>query len=233
MIKPDILVKSKRRTLSLMVDENAKVIVKAPKNMPFNDIQNFLDSKEKWIKEKVKKQQNTLNINKKIIEYKQVLFLGNLYDVILVDGISDIIIEDSYFCIPTKYSNSIQKQIKKWLIIQAEEIVLSRLEYLAGVMQIDFTSVKLAGYTARWGSCDVNYNLSFNFKIAMLPTKVIDYVVIHELTHILEFNHSQKFWDIVESIMPEYKKYRQMLKKSNFLLKIFTKKKIKKYKTNI
>ena len=95
-------------------------------------------------------------------------------------------------------------------------------------MGLEFEGVKIINSRAKWGSCDSKSNLSFNFKMLMLPPNLIDYIIIHELSHLLELNHSQKFWEIVGSVMPSYKKHRQLLKSSGFLLTLFVKEKPEK-----
>ena len=118
--------------------------------------------------------------------------------------------------------------LKNWVLGIAEEGILDRLDYFAELMDLVFESVKIVNSRAKWGSCDAKLNLTFNFKMVMLPPILIDYVVIHELAHILELNHSSQFWEIVASIMPAYKKHRETLKNSGFLLNLFLGKSKKK-----
>lgn len=79
------------------------------------------------------------------------------------------------------------------------------MEYFADLMQVNYTLIKIDNSKSRWGSCDQKGVIKFNLRLAMLPHKVIDYIIIHELSHLLEFNHSKEFYKIIESIMPDYK----------------------------
>ena len=88
-------------------------------------------------------------------------------------------------------------------------------------MQLAPTSIKLANAKKRWGSCDSAGNILFNWRILMLPPVLIDYIIIHEFAHLVEMNHSSNFWEIVASIMPNWKENRELLKKSNFILTLF------------
>ena len=224
MIKPDILIKSKRKSISLMVNNKGEFVVHAPKQMKLNDIFAFIEEKQDWVKEKLKKAQNTLTINKQLLSYNQMLFLGKLYDVVQVDGIKECMLENNYFCIPNKVSSEKHKdKIKQFLMDMAEEVVLDRLDYFAEIMDLDFKSVKIVSSITKWGSCDQSFNLSFNYKLIMLPPIIIDYYIIHELAYILVFNYSSAFWEIVASMMPTYKKQRHTLKESGFLLNLFQK----------
>ena len=72
-------------------------------------------------------------------------------------------------------------------------------------------TIKVREYKRRWGSCDAKANLSFNWRIMMAPEAVIDYVVVHEMAHIIEFNHSKQFWAIVSEIMPQWQDQKEWL----------------------
>ena len=81
-----------------------------------------------------------------------------------------------------------------------------------------FNRVFIKGQKTRWGSCSKQRNLSFNWRLVMAPLPVIDYVVAHELAHLVEMNHSRKFWALVEQIYPGYSLHRAWLKENGRLL---------------
>jgi predicted metal-dependent hydrolase len=227
MIKPDVLIKSKRKSLSLMVNNKGEFVVHAPKQMKLDEIFAFIAKKQQWVKEKKQQVANVLQTNKKLFSYEQMLFLGKVYDVVRVKGLKESVLENGFFCIPEKVKEEkVSHKIKQFLMQMAEEVVLDRLDYFAELMDLDFNSVKIVSSKAKWGSCDAKLNLAFNFKLIMLPPNLIDYIVIHELAHILQFNHSPQFWAVVASILPTYKKHRQLLKESGFLLNLFQKEKL-------
>ena len=224
MIKPDVLIKSRRKSLSLMVNNKGEFIVHAPKHMKLEEIFEFIEKKQGWVKEKKQQVGNILQINKKLFSYEQMLFLGKLYDVVKVTSIKECLLENNFFCISDKVKQEkYPSKIKSFLMQMSEEVVLDRLDYFAELMDLDFNSVKIVSSRSKWGSCDAKLNLTFNFKLIMLPPILIDYIIIHELSHILELNHSSRFWEVVASVMPSYKKQRETLKESGFLLNLFTK----------
>jgi predicted metal-dependent hydrolase len=96
---------------------------------------------------------------------------------------------------------------------QALHLVKERLEHWNKHYKFEYKKVVIRNQKTRWGSCSKTGNLSFNYKIAKIPLHLADYIVVHELCHIGQFNHSQKFWDLVGETMPDYKKMRQELKK--------------------
>lgn len=88
----------------------------------------------------------------------------------------------------------------------AREIVLRRLEYFNQHYNFKIGRVAIRNQKSRWGSCSSKGNLNFNYKIALLPSELQDYIIVHELCHLGQFNHSQKFWDLVRQMIPDYKK---------------------------
>jgi len=92
-------------------------------------------------------------------------------------------------------------------------LVEERIEYFNTGNQFSFNRVCIRNQKTRWGSCSQKRNLNFNYKIVFLPQKLQDYIIVHELCHLKEFNHSRKFWSLVESILPDYKESRKELKR--------------------
>ena len=103
--------------------------------------------------------------------------------------------------------NEIQKMIRL-----AKEMIPSKVAYYARVMQVTYGRVSIRKQKSRWGSCSREGNLSFNCLLMMAPPEVLDYVVVHELSHRLEMNHSQRFWREVEKVLPYYQKAMMWLK---------------------
>lgn len=110
-----------------------------------------------------------------------------------------------------------EEEIEK-LREQANQKLCERVKCLASLMGINHGRVKITNAKSRWGSCQRNGNLTFSWRLVMAPWPVIDYVVIHELTHLLEHNHSRRFWERVRRVYPEYKNCRKWLKDNGHLL---------------
>ena len=108
--------------------------------------------------------------------------------------------------------DQVREALKRALSRRALERVRERLEFYAPKLGVAFNRVAIRDQRSRWGSCSAKHNLNFNWKLIMAPPEVLDYVVIHELCHLIEFNHSPRFWRLVEGQMPEYESWKKWLK---------------------
>ena len=97
-------------------------------------------------------------------------------------------------------------------ILQAKKIFPERTAYFAERMGVTYNRITIREQKTRWGSCSSAGNLNFNWKLVLMPPGVLDYVVVHELAHRREMNHSAAFWKVVATWMPDYKKYRKWLR---------------------
>ena len=95
---------------------------------------------------------------------------------------------------------------------QALELAKERIEYFNQFYRFKFNKISIKKQKTRWGSCSKKDNLNFNYKIALIPQKSADYIIIHELCHLKEFNHSRNFWNLVAKIIPDYRKIRKEIK---------------------
>ncbi|MFA5742869.1 MAG: M48 family metallopeptidase [Candidatus Paceibacterota bacterium] len=97
---------------------------------------------------------------------------------------------------------------------QALDLVQKRIEYFNEAYDFEFNKISIKNQKTRWGSCSRKGNLNFNYKIALLPERLADYIIVHELCHLKEFNHSPKFWSLVFKMVPDYLEARKELKKN-------------------
>lgn len=101
---------------------------------------------------------------------------------------------------------------------EAKKIIPDRVKYYADIMGVTFGKITIKNQKTRWGSCSSKGNLNFNCMLMLTPERVRDYVVIHELCHLRQMNHSKLFWAEVEKVMPDYKVYRQWLSQNGNML---------------
>lgn len=222
MIVPDYIERSKRKTLSLTVLKNGNVIVKAPITMKDEIINRFVEEKQSWLQEKLSSIKETQNKFEDIISGAKIMIYGNKYSVVKAD-IKSIQTSDKFeLFVPNKYEGEKQsKAISTWLKKLAKKVLSERLSFIENRINLKSTSLKIGDSRGRWGSCNSYGNIILNYRVVMLPPKIIDYVIVHELCHLLELNHSKKFWQNVEKFLPNYEIQRKNIKEYGFLLSLY------------
>jgi predicted metal-dependent hydrolase len=110
---------------------------------------------------------------------------------------------------------SLQGATKEYLAYKktARDVARQKVEHWASFYGFTYSSVSIRNQKTRWGSCSKRGTLSFHYKIARLPDHLADYLVVHEVCHLKEMNHSKKFWDLVAQGIPDYKECRKQLRK--------------------
>ncbi len=222
MIEPKEIIRSKRRSLALTINENGDLIVHAPKYMPLYEIMNFIDKKEDWITKKTKSIKSLLDKNSKIVKYDEIFFLGKRYKVVETKGVENpYITKNSILIKPCKTEVKKQEVLKYWYLQNVDSVLMPRIQQLVEFMKQRYKSVKIINSKAKWGMCDSKGNLYFNWKLLMLSPELIDYVIVHETAHLIELNHSNKFWEIVGAVLPKYKRYKDVVQKCGFLIRLY------------
>lgn len=214
------LVRENRKTLSIMIDRAGEMHIKAPKNYPLKDILEFVKQKQKWISSKQNEIKKVNDNNKDFLEYSKILYLGQAYEPVFARTDKPVL-QENLLLVPEKYAGNMKNKLSKWLKERALGVVENRLLYLSSQFNLDFSSVKLINSRVRWGSCDSTKNLAFNWRVIMLPPNLVDYIIVHELAHLKEMNHSKMFWFAVSKMMPNFDTERKKLKQSSFVLELY------------
>ena len=215
---PHKIIKSKRRTLSLSINENAELIVRAPNQISNKRIEEFIIEKSKWINKNKNLMQSRINeMNNSQSNY---LFLGNIYPLIKVnEDPNKIDFNGTEFITSIENQDKFKASLKSWYKIKFKEIAIPRLNYFSDKYNLKINQVRFKNQKTLWGSCSSKNNINLNYLLVMAPMIVIDYVIIHELVHTVHKNHSANFWNAVEAIMPDYKKAKKWLNKNGYKLR--------------
>lgn len=222
MITPDLIERSNRKTLSLFVMKDGNVVVKAPINLEDEVIDRFVSEKQDWIRDKLMLVNKTKLKFEDVMKYKKFLLYGNKYSLLLSD-VKKIETNDNFqIVIPGKTEpQNIIKVLRSWYKKIAKEILQDRLNFLESRVRLKSTSMKITDSTGKWGSCSSRGVICFNWRVIMLPPQIIDYVIIHELCHLVEMNHSKNFWHQVCTFLPSTPKLKEEIKEYGFLLSMF------------
>ena len=220
----DMLIRTKRRSVSLQISPKGNLIVRAPINYPYEKIIKLVENKRNWVEVHQARILANRNLNRDILNYDKILFYGYTNNITFSNQVKKVVFSNGVCFIPSRFENRAERipyEIAKTLKNEAKEILSKRTIYFANLMQLKPQSVSMMNSKRIWGSCDKTANIKYNWRLVMVPPDLIDYVVVHELSHIVEFNHSKMFWEIVKSILPNYKERRQSLKKGDYLLELF------------
>ncbi len=218
-IKIDKVIKSKRKTFSLEITQDARLIVRAPFGASLGLIQDIVSQKINWIKKKKSQMNLRKKKPKKFIEGELFLYLGQKYPLKLKSQKIALDLNKNFNLSASEIKNA-KEIFTNWYKKEAKIIIQDRVDYYAELNKLKYQKIRITSAKKRWGSCSANNNLNFSWRLVMAPMEIVDYVVVHELAHIKEKNHSSKFWQVVERIMPDYKQRRKWLKENGHLLNL-------------
>jgi len=192
------------------------VFVLSPSNKDIESIRNFVSDNEVWI---LKKTKYYTQLNSKLeygpLERDEVIYLGRKYKIQFVkDTLQYTVLSESLMKIMfhVKDRRIYKKNIVNWYREQTKILLDNKVPFFGKKLSISYGKVRTRNQKLRWGSCSKQGNLNFNLLLSALPLNIIDYIIIHELFHLVELNHSDHFWKLVEHAFPTYKDCRTWLR---------------------
>lgn len=182
-----IITNKKLKNLYITIDPNKGIIVKNP-NYSLQKVKSIVEQKAKWIDEKL------LHVNKKYS-------ISNIYKE-----------ENKVLLFGKKESLHVKQNLAVFYKTKSQECVPTLVQKWAEIMNEKPTNIKFRKAKRRWGSCSINNELSFNTSLVQLPQECIEYIIVHELSHIKHKHHQRSFWLHVNKFMPTYKEHEKTLK---------------------
>ena len=226
MPKPSIeinqIIRTKRKSIALIVKRDATLIVRAPLHASDTQIMEIVQKKAGWIREK--KAWARLNFLKTrqrdYVNGEIFWYLGNKYNLEIIEHAgSQLAFKDKFFLAHRAVPKA-RLIFEAWYREQARLVIGGRVEWYAKKTGLSYNRIKITSATTRWGSCSSRGNLNFTWRLVMAPLPVIDYVVVHELAHLLERRHSKAFWLKVMAILPDYKRRKKWLDRNGEELRL-------------
>ncbi|MHC1604783.1 MAG: M48 family metallopeptidase [Candidatus Methanofastidiosia archaeon] len=221
-IKIEKIIKTKRKTIALQITDDATLIVRAPLNVSDETIKRVVLKHTNWIeknKKKIQKRKSQFS-QKKFVNGEEFFYLGKYYKLKIVDEQKMPLKFKNGFYLSKKYLPNAKQFFVGWYKENAYKKILERVEWYTQKKRFKYNKINITNAQTRWGSCSYRGNLNFSWHLIMAPLPAIDYVVVHELVHIEEKNHSKAFWNKVKRIMPDYEKHKDWLKRSDHLLRL-------------
>jgi predicted metal-dependent hydrolase len=220
MIEIDKLVRSKRKTLSLIIEPDGTLTVRAPLRMKEADIRDFIEIKKDWIKRKQAQALKDAPVPHNYIDGEKFWYLGEEIPLCIIQGDKPALVVDSVFKLTESALPQAKVLFEKWYRKQARAVFIERTSRFVHSYNFTVGKVRISSARTRWGSCSSKRTLSFTWRLVMAPLEIIDYVVVHELCHLNELNHSKAYWAQVETILPDYKIRRRWLRDNGGMLRL-------------
>jgi predicted metal-dependent hydrolase len=221
---PYVLRRSSRsRYLRLEIVPGVGLVVTAPRHAGPAFIESFIEQKQDWIRRKMDVYLAAVKaVPREIKDGATTEYLGKELTIKVENNPGKpamVRLDKNRLVINKDHSaEELKTMIEGWYKFQVNVIFKDRLEFWSREMKIEFCSYKTRGQRTRWGSCSRNGHLSFNWKLVKTPAEIIDYVIIHELAHLKQMNHSPRFWALVEKYCPDFKIRRKWLHDHDSLL---------------
>ncbi len=216
----EVIRTSRRKTADIRVEEGAVSVI-VPVSTSIEKIDQLLVSKRLWIKEKMALQRDMAPASsKQFVSGEAFPYLGRNYrlkvehgpfaPVKLLQGRLVVQMPDS-----GQQSYMIRNAVVRWYKRQAEQKIREKVKRYSPVVGVEPAGVAIKTFKSRWGSCTAKGELEFNWRIMLAPNRMVDYVVIHELCHLIHHDHSPEFWREVERVMPDYQQCRKWLRENS------------------
>lgn len=216
--------KKRRKTLSLHIKEGGRVVLYVPYYTPKGEIEKFIKEKQSWIVKTISENEHRIKEAEKVfLPGERFLYLGEWYPLEIHESDHKgppLRLSFGNFILNKDHIGGTRDLFIQWYKREAKEKILERIDYYSHRLHLFPKGIRITNARSRWGSCSPDNRLSFSWRIIMASLPIIDYIMIHELVHIREKNHSKRFWVTLESIFPDYRKYRLWLKKNGHLLKV-------------
>jgi predicted metal-dependent hydrolase len=213
---------SRRRKLTITVERDGSVVVHVPEGASDDKIREVVETKRQWIYEKIGHPQKYHHLphppGKELVSGESALYLGRNYRIEVVDsGLTEIQFGQR-FLVPALPVAEQARAFRSWYVERAKEKIVPRVAYHARQVGAAAAAVKIMDNRYRWGSCTPSNTITLNWRLIKAPMFVVDYVIIHELAHLLENNHTQRFWNIVRAQTTTMDKAKAWLKENGQLL---------------
>ena len=220
-IRIEKIVRSRRRTIALVITPDAGLVVRAPLKAPVSMIDEFVRNQHKWIRKKVAEmKERPQAVDYAYTEGEVFWFLGRPYPLHFVDDGRAAIERTDRLCVSRDLMPDIRHRLKRWYREEAAKEIHSRCMWFSMMTGYSPASVRITDARQRWGSCTHKGGLNFSWRLIQAPLEIVDYVILHELVHLRQPDHSRKFWAKVEALMPDYERRRKWLRENERLLRI-------------
>lgn len=220
----DVTIKKtgRKKTMNIVIERDGNLCVLVPENLEEEDILNILNKKEYEITKKIIlwNESHRNKVVRRYIDGQSFMYLGKNYCLQFVKNQnSNILLKNGRFLMNSNVKNPRQTFINYYKT-QAEIKIKERFDYYKSFLNLPLAKMDIRDIQNRWGSCTPRGEIFYHWKCIMAPIKVLDYIIVHELVHLIYPNHSREFWDKVGSILPDYENSKDWLLKNGIRLDV-------------
>jgi predicted metal-dependent hydrolase len=225
---------NRRKTVGIRIDSGKGVVVRTPHLLSDDEIAEIVGKKARWIVEKLDLVKNHSHFHpiKEFVSGETFLYLGKQYRLKVIKSDSEngekcklisgrLQVEINKKLHGNNGKEAVKKALVRWYFEHAEDKIPERVKLYARLIGAWPQRIEIKNNKRRWGSCSQNGVVRFNWKIIMAPVTILDYVIVHELCHLVYPNHSSQFWEKVQTIIPDCKTRRNRLKEYSLHIRIF------------
>lgn len=215
------VVRSRRATADIIIERDGRVLVRAPKSLPDERVEDLVEAKRYWIYKNLAEWRD-LNATRLLREYRNgegFLYLGRSYRLLLVSNQAEpLLLKNGRFCLRRELADegaieAAKAAFRDYYIARGKDRITQRVNYYAPKVGVTPRAINVRELGNRWASCSPNGNLAFHWKCMMAPQTIIDYIVVHELCHFHHPDHTDAFWNEVDKIIPSYRERKEWLRK--------------------
>ena len=221
---------ARRKTLTIVVHPDNRVVVSAPASYPRKNILRFVEKKSDWIRKAIRAnlQRNQQSQARRFETGEKLLYLGREYILRVERGnSSQVILRDEDICVRLRTivgaapePSVVKEHLLKWYQARALAKVKEKVPIYTGLIGVNPRLVTIKTLKSRWGSCSIHGRISLAWHIIMAPERIFDYLIVHELCHLVHHNHSVEYWDLVATILPDHQQSRKWLRENGNRMKL-------------
>lgn len=211
------LQRSNRKTASIYIERDGQVSVYVPESLSKSQIEELLENKRKWIYRNLAEWHdlNATRVQREYVNGEGFFYLGRTYRLKLIENQDHpLMLKDGYFCLRSNNGSApdADAAFKEFYREKGRVRIPERVAHYECRMGVQATVVKVIDLKNRWASCSPGGNVNFHWKCMMAPPTVLDYIVVHELAHLIHPNHTDAFWNEVDKVMPDYQERKEWLR---------------------
>lgn len=216
------VIKQKRKTIGIVVDDNLEVIIKVPYGVPKRQIEELVAKYSNWIEDTIAIKKQRLQKND-WLSTGTIGYLGNKVNIEIKHNPikNNVKCIEGVFVVETLDIHNeahIKTQMDDYLRKQAKILFTTLTNKYCQQLHLTYNKISIRKQKTRWGSCSRNGNLSYNVRLLGAPIEVVEYVILHEVMHLKYFDHSKAFWNHIGEVMPNYKNHQRYLKEKGIYL---------------